>query len=183
MDTQEQTQSQPTVQTAPAAAVNEGQLSSPWRRLGAVALEVLVAYAPAAVIYFAFGIGGESLSIPQMIGTVIFALYFIAFVVIQIMLMVKRGQTIGKYLLNIYVVDDRKQKKVGFAKYLLLRTILGQSLIGAIPVLGFLYGLVDSLFIFRSDHKTIHDLIAQTKVYYVPAASQRKSLFDFTPIQ
>jgi uncharacterized RDD family membrane protein YckC len=45
----------------------------------------------------------------------------------------------------------------------LLRAILG-GIIGAIPYLGGIYGLVDALFIFRDDRRCVHDHIAGTRV-------------------
>ena len=49
----------------------------------------------------------------------------------------------------------------GFVRNVLLR-LIANGMIGSIPF----YGLVDILFIFRSDRRCIHDLIARTQVVY-----------------
>ncbi len=48
-------------------------------------------------------------------------------------------------------------------KTLLLRAIVN-GMIGMVPYVGGIYGLIDSLFIFREDRRCVHDLIAGTKV-------------------
>ena len=69
------------------------------------------------------------------------------------------GQTIGKKLLHIRIVMDRDGSNPGFVYGVLLRGWLN-SILAWIP----LYGLLDSLFIFNSEQRCIHDYIAGTKV-------------------
>ena len=71
----------------------------------------------------------------------------------------KSGQTLGKKALGIRIVKMNTGLNGGFVPNVLLRIILN----GLIGVITF-YGLVDILFIFRSDCRCIHDLIAGTQV-------------------
>ncbi|HTL67807.1 MAG TPA: RDD family protein [Lacunisphaera sp.] len=82
---------------------------------------------------------------------------------IQIYLLTTNGQTVGKKLMSIRIVTWPDGAEAGFVKAFLLRMFVN-GLITAIPLLGFLYLLVDICFIFRDDRRCIHDLIAGTQV-------------------
>ena len=77
----------------------------------------------------------------------------------QIVLLSKNGQTIGKKALNIRIVMVSFGQNGGFVPNVVVRA-WGAFLISLIP----LVGLVDVLFIFREDQRCIHDLIAGTEV-------------------
>ena len=89
-------------------------------------------------------------------------LYVLVFVVLQIVFLSTRGQTIGKRAMKIRIVK-LDGSAPGFVHAVLLRVIVN-ALPSAIPVVGGLYGLTDILFIFRTDHRCIHDHIAGTRV-------------------
>jgi len=72
------------------------------------------------------------------------------------------GQTIGKIALKIKIVD-LNSNLVPFPKLIGLR-YLPISLSALIPIIGPFLPLAEVLFIFRSDRRCIHDLIAGTKV-------------------
>lgn len=78
---------------------------------------------------------------------------------IQIYLLSTRGQTIGKKIVGIKIVNFDDGTNPGFVKAFLLRVFVN-GLIGFVP----LYSLVDLLFIFRADQRCIHDLLANTVV-------------------
>jgi uncharacterized RDD family membrane protein YckC len=82
---------------------------------------------------------------------------------IQIYLLTTRGQTMGKKLLGIKIVNFDDEANPGFVKAVLLRGLVN-GLIGCIPMIGWVYSLVDICFIFRADRRCLHDLIAGTKV-------------------
>ena len=112
---------------------------------------------------------GFFLTIVVVISVTLLALLVIF--IVQMVLLGTRGQTVGKIIMNIRVVDAQTGEHPGWARLILLRTIVNGLITGvlnAIPVvgqgLGGLYFLIDSLFIFRADHRTIHDLIAGTRV-------------------
>ena len=76
-----------------------------------------------------------------------------------------RGQTIGKMAANIQIVDMDSNRTPAVGNSVGKRFLLMQ-LFYIIPFIGHLLALVDTLFIFRSDKRCIHDLIANTKVVY-----------------
>ena len=82
-------------------------------------------------------------------------------------LLSKNAQTIGKRLLGIRIVNFSDGQKTPFAKILLWR-VLPVQIVALIPVVGPFASLVDSLFIFRKDYRTIHDHVAGTIVVKVP---------------
>lgn len=84
--------------------------------------------------------------------------------VIQMWLLTATGQTVGKKLMGIRVVRLGDESNPGFVRVVLLRTFV-PGLIGSLPFgIGILFTLVDICFIFRSDRRCLHDLIADTKV-------------------
>lgn len=72
------------------------------------------------------------------------------------------GQTWGKRVLKIKIVDLAGNKPPLLT--LLTRRILPIHVAGAIPFIGPLLTLIDTLLIFRNDRRCAHDLIAGTKV-------------------
>lgn len=85
------------------------------------------------------------------------------FLLINGYLLATAGQTIGKRLVGTRIVNVSDERKPKFL------TLVGARyattwLIGLIPGVGNLYGLVDVLLIFREDRRCVHDLIAGTKV-------------------
>ena len=74
----------------------------------------------------------------------------------------KHGQSIGKKILDIKIVDLNNNLPKLSSSYGLRYIISG--LFPFIPILGNFLGLIDILFIFRKDRRCIHDHIAGTKV-------------------
>lgn len=87
---------------------------------------------------------------------------FLIVFIFQVMLLTKDGQTLCKKALGIRIVKMDSGENGGFVPNVLLRLIVN-SLLGIIP----LYSLVDILFIFGSDRRCIHDMIAGTRVVKV----------------
>ena len=149
------------------------ELASPWARLGAVIIDVLI-YIGVSIIAVVVGLllfGGdfsftsndsemETNNVPFIILVVAASLITL---IVQWYLLGSRGQTLGKMALKIRVVDTQTGEHPGWPRLVLLRAIVNGILTG-IPLLGFVYFLVDSLFIFRADHRTIHDLYSGTRV-------------------
>lgn len=135
------------------------ELASPWVRLAAWIVDGLIYFAVvvvAAIVGFFLAGGGGGATILAIVA-------FIIVFVVQLVLLGSRGQTIGKIALKVRIVDSQTGIHPGWARIVFLRTILNGILTG-IPFVGGIYWLVDSLFIFRADHRTIHDLIAGTRV-------------------
>ena len=83
--------------------------------------------------------------------------------IIQGYLITTRGQSIGKIVMSLRIVNSIDGTNPGFIKAFLVRFILSQ-IITSIPYLGVIYFFADPLFIFRSDRRCIHDLMANTIV-------------------
>ena len=159
------------------------ELASPWVRLAAWLIDVLIYFVVTMVAVIIgvviAGVGFSDLTnfdAGFFLGAiaVVVLLTLLAFLVVfivQMVLLATRGQTIGKILLKIRIVDAQTGEHPGWARLILLRTIVNwliQGALNAVPVvgqgLGGLYFIIDSLFIFRADHRTIHDFIAGTRV-------------------
>ncbi|MFT3806601.1 RDD family protein [Arenimonas sp.] len=87
---------------------------------------------------------------------------FILFLAIQGYPLNATGQTWGKKMLKMKIVD-LDGNKPPFSKLIALRYLPTQA-IGLIPFLGSIYGLVNVLFIFGEERRCLHDLIAGTRV-------------------
>jgi uncharacterized RDD family membrane protein YckC len=165
------------------------KLATRTERLLAVLLEFVVFIVPMMPLVLIFG--GEAID-PDIVETsiylnIIIGVWFIAYVVVGILLLSKRGQTIGKHLMNISVFHEKEDKAVGFWYYALMRRAVGEHLVvGLIPLIGLIvylpYSLIDHLFIFSKDCKTLHDRIAKTKVVKLGHEQQRNGILDFTSI-
>jgi uncharacterized RDD family membrane protein YckC len=84
------------------------------------------------------------------------------FLVIQGYLLATAGQTVGKKLLGLRIVRSSGERgdpaRVIGMRYLLIWVI------AAIPVVGWIFALVDVLMIFRDSRKCLHDNIADAIV-------------------
>jgi uncharacterized RDD family membrane protein YckC len=76
-----------------------------------------------------------------------------------------RGQSIGKRLVKTKIVR-LDGSNPGFLYGVLLRGLVGH-LPAAVPLVGSLYGLADTLCIFKEDRRTLRDMIAGTRVIQV----------------
>lgn len=90
------------------------------------------------------------------------AIGMITFMVLHGWPLHRNGQTWGKRLLSIRIVD-LDGVKPSLWRLLGLR-YLPLHLIGQVPVVGALIALINPLFVFRGDRRCLHDLIAGTRV-------------------
>jgi uncharacterized RDD family membrane protein YckC len=157
-----------------------GELADRGSRLGAYILDAIIlaiVYLPAIVgaipnlaavvgarpspvvtdrlaIYKAFYIGNPYL---------LYALaLFLIWTVITILFVVRNGQSIGKRIVGIKVVRTNGMK-ASFWRIFLLRNVVN-ALPGFIPIVSYVYGLVDILMIFGESRQCLHDRIATTIV-------------------
>lgn len=84
-------------------------------------------------------------------------------VIPQLYLLITRSQSIGKYVMKIQIWDLAARCRADFLRTFVLRGLV-IGMIGSIPIFGWIFTLVDICFIFRSDARCIHDLIAGTIV-------------------
>ncbi len=99
-------------------------------------------------------------------GPIIAGVLLLALMIANLYFLATRGQTLGKMVCKIKIVDMAGQNP-GFVKAFLLRSVV-PGIIGAVPFLGPFFSLADPLFIFREDRRCLHDLIAGTKVVTAP---------------
>jgi uncharacterized RDD family membrane protein YckC len=153
------------IDTSPSTGVvTESQLAGRGARLVAVLLDAVIGGILAAIL---FGLGGagamagaEDGAEPNFTILTIGGILFLVYVIWQLWMLATQGQTLGKKMMNLRIVKTDTGRNGGFVPNVLLRAIVGQGLLGAIPF----YGLVDALFIFRDDRRCIHDMIAGTAV-------------------
>ena len=147
------------------------ELAGRGRRLGAYIIDAIIAAIVLAVFAFQnLGISFDDLardSMTQQMSTAGTVAVVIIFMAINSYLLVTRGQTLGKWMLGIRIVDVTSNGAATAVKLLGLRYVL-VMLLGAIPIIGGLLGVIDFLFIFREDRRCVHDLIAGTKVVSNP---------------
>jgi uncharacterized RDD family membrane protein YckC len=152
----------------PNAAVNDAnasrsqaELAGRGTRLGAIlidSLTYLVAMSPALLILVNPDMD-EPAKIP-IFGVV--GLLFLALFIVNLVMLSKTGQSIGKRILNIKIVRT-DGSRAGLGRIFWLRMFI-PGLIGGIPLVGPIFSLVDPLFIFQESRRCIHDLIADTIV-------------------
>jgi uncharacterized RDD family membrane protein YckC len=90
---------------------------------------------------------------------------FLGFLLVHGYTLHKNGQTLGKKMLGIRIADP-DDGIPDFGRLVGLR-YLPMNAVSLIPAAGPILSLVDVLFIFRSDRRCVHDLLAGTKVVKV----------------
>ncbi|MDH5784854.1 MAG: RDD family protein [Chromatiales bacterium] len=90
------------------------------------------------------------------------AVGLLVFVLINGSFLIRYGQTVGKKLLRIKIVD--LEGRLPSVKSHLLPRYAVYMLLGYIPVAGSLLSLINILFIFGSERRCIHDRVASTRV-------------------
>jgi uncharacterized RDD family membrane protein YckC len=82
-------------------------------------------------------------------------------------LLARHGQSVGKWILRIRIVDARTGAIVPLLRSFGLRHFVPIA-IGYIPIAGSWLLLADTLFILRRDRRCLHDRLAGTKVVEAP---------------
>ena len=132
-------------------------------RLGAYILDVMsftVLALVAAVILPSFGKAG-SRDIPDAFIAII-GLAMLAIMIVHIVFLHKYGQTIGKRLVGIKVVQT-DGTRCELWRFFVLR-YFAPGLLGAIPIIGPFISLIGWLLIFGEQQRCLHDLTANTIV-------------------
>ncbi|OYW77099.1 MAG: hypothetical protein B7Z37_05490 [Verrucomicrobia bacterium 12-59-8] len=147
------------------------QLASLGQRLGAALLDGLVIVVlvgipyTVALVSMAAAEKNHVSGMPpaEVGGFAVAGIAILGLMIYNLVLLTKQGQTIGKKMLGIRIVSHPDGQRAGFVKAVLLRGFVN-GIIGAIPLLGALYSLIDICCIFREDRRCIHDLIGGTQV-------------------
>ena len=151
----------------PSTPANEvpSNLASRWKRLGGAMIDSVIAMVIVIPIMLVTGslqraFGGEKMTVSEQVG--FFVVGWVAFLVLNGYLLFTRGQTIGKAAVKTKIVD-LSGNIPNFGKLLVLRYLV-LGLVGQIPFIGSLAGLVNVLFIFGKKRRCVHDYMAGTIV-------------------
>ena len=148
---------------APGRAFPASDLGSRGARLGARLIDgvIIAVIAMAAVMLFAVGADATGQQTPWLgIGVALLALTALG--VVNCVMLHRSGQTIGKRLVGVRIVRSDRSR-CDLARIIFVR-ILPLSLVGLVPLVGGILGLVDALMIFGDDQRTLHDRLADTVV-------------------
>jgi uncharacterized RDD family membrane protein YckC len=170
---QENPYSAPLAVVEDARAIDESALGGRGERLVAVIVDTIIQLVALLLVSVPvlFAVGFKAIGEwairnqggpPWWFGFVFAGLGFVLFLLIQGYPLATSGQTWGKRMLKLRIVD-LEGRKPDFARLIGLRYAVGWA-IGLIPLLGPMYSLVDALFVFRDDRRCIHDHIAGTRV-------------------
>ena len=145
--------------------LSEELLAGRFARLIAAIVDGIILGLVIVPLMFLFGyweraIAGQNILVEAIVWTIATLLLW---VVINGYTLAKRGQTLGKILLGVRIVSVEDGNilpvwKVFFVRYLPI------TLVSQIPLLGFFAFLINALFIFRSDKRCVHDLMAGSRV-------------------
>jgi len=143
-------------------------LASRWARLGAVIIDTLILMAiilPCLIFsgYFAYQMEHPEAQYALMALSTLIG--FIVFTILHGYFLKKSGQTIGKKMLGIKIVDMNGNQLSLSA--LIFKRYFPINLINAIPVIGGILALINLLFIFSKSKRCVHDRIAGTQVIKV----------------
>jgi len=168
-----------TAATPPSA---EPELAERGTRLAAVALDSLIGLVAATpgILVLGSSFLGAALAASRgqqpdfsdinpgrlLLGLSLLLLFTFSLLIVQVVMISTRGQSIGKRVLGIRIVRTADESNPGFVYGWLLRS-LAPGLLGAVPMIGSVFTIVNYCFIFRADRRCLHDLIAGTKVVKV----------------
>lgn len=164
---------------------DEFELASPGKRIAAYIINILigaVAYVP--LIWGGIEMVGdysnmnpESNIAPEMsafsAGLVLLGgVMIVGFLIFQAVLMSKTGQSLGKRIMNIKVVDEEGENP-GFKGVVLMREVVPNLALSVIALIPFIGGIVQfgfwvaclvMLFLVDRNRQTLQDMIAKTYV-------------------
>ncbi|MDQ8201235.1 RDD family protein [Pelagicoccus enzymogenes] len=141
------------------------RLASRWSRLGASLLDGLIIMVfTVPTMYFTGGFDGIHEGVQPSIGynLAIGLLGFVVFLLINFKFLKNDGQTVGKKIVGIRIVDLAGNQAI-LGQHLLKRYAV-YFLPGQIPLVGQFFSVVNILFIFGNQKRCIHDYAGGTKV-------------------
>ena len=105
-------------------------------------------------------VGGKS----AIVGGFVALVLILAWIIVNIVLLARHGQTIGKRALGLAIVRS-DGAPCELWRILVLR-IFAVRAIGVVPMVGPLFSLVDVLLIFGEERRCVHDYMADTVVVH-----------------
>ena len=156
--------------TAPSTDDSSLPLAGRWRRVGASFIDSLIIMPVVLPLQFYFGTiqremerqaaGGSMFNFnPE---NILWSAFGFIFIVAINWVFLLKGQTIGKKAVKIRI--DSISGGACERSKIILKRMLPMQIIYLIPGINFIFMIVDCLMIFRLDKRTLHDLIAGTKV-------------------
>lgn len=146
--------------------VADMELAGRGTRLGAIVVDLLIYGVPflamLPAIFFARNAAAEGMGVGVIIATAVGGLGILAVIVVNLIMLYRTGQTIGKRLLNVKIVRT-DGTRAGLRRIFFLRMLV-PGIVGNIPFVGLIFSIVDPLFIFQESRRCVHDLIADTMV-------------------
>lgn len=142
----------------PIARVSQA-LAGRWQRYLAAMIDgfvLAITTIPVAFLLVAYELDGMTSTIVGFLGAAM------GFCIANFHLLESRGQTVGKFFMNIKIVDNSGHILPAVA--VIMKRYMVFWGIGMIPVLGGIISLVNILLIFGLERKCGHDLLAGTKV-------------------
>lgn len=146
-------------------------VADPARRIYARAIEAVIPMGLGGVVSLLGVALGSQATVRA--GALVALLASLGVVVLNAVLLSRRGQTLGKIPLGL-VVTRADGSPPGFARGFLVRELAPLAL-GALPVIGVVFGLVDGAMMLWTDRRrSLHDELADTLVLDVrdPATSE-----------
>ncbi|MES3025669.1 MAG: RDD family protein [Pseudomonadota bacterium] len=143
----------------------EMELAGRGSRLGAALIDGVISMIYAIPLFMVFG-GMESMrrgeNLPFMSLAIFSVLSIAAYTLVHGYFLKANGQTVGKKIVGIRIAN-LEGNNPGLP-HILLKRLVPVALLSVIPGIGPFIALIDALFIFRSDKRCLHDLIAGTQV-------------------
>lgn len=155
------------------------RLASRWKRLAGAIIDGMLLFIIPAVAgdVLAFSVWGEA-SFDYGASFRISAIGLM--LLLHTILVSTRGQSIGKFLLDMQIRRTDDDRLPGFLHGILLRAFL-PSLVLWLPGLGGIFSLANPLFIFGEDKQCLHDKFARTKVLDLKAAQAYEARYGEQP--
>jgi len=101
------------------------------------------------------------------VGDVIANVLLLAYAGLQIWLLAIRGQTPGKIVMKVAIVDPETALPPGYLRAAVIRQGPQSVLSLLYPLIGGIYSIIDALLIFSSRRRCLHDRLARTVVIAV----------------
>jgi uncharacterized RDD family membrane protein YckC len=137
-------------------------------RLAAALLDTVILLAMLMPLQFAFGVydGFPKVKLDHLDNALWALGGFTLWIALNGYLIAKQGQTLGKRIFGIQIVNVADTRPASFSKIVFLRALPIQ-IVAMIPFVGTVAAFVDPLMIFRKDRRCLHDHIAGTRVVVV----------------
>lgn len=145
-----------------------GELAGRGRRLGGAIIDGLLMLLFLFPAMFVVGYWEKAMAQEETVLDIVLVggIGIAVFLVLNGYLLATSGQTVAKRLLKMRIVSVQDNRILPIGKILGLR-YLPFWIIGQVPFLGQLMGLVNPLFIFGEERRCLHDHLAGTKVVLV----------------